>query len=166
MPAGRFRKGYGFCLVVSGSLSFFCPRLSFSLSWLDLKAQATSMLRRLDDAPPHTLPPLCPPSWVCQGINFGTENSRRMAASLVSSLLSPSSSSLSCLLSSSLVRVGLRDTAQGNRISHTHCTHNGAPFLSCCGDSSYRLFLLFISFRFALVYSPLSAAILVLSQRF
>ena len=52
------------------------------------------MLRRLDDAPPHTLPPLRPPSWVCQGINFGTENSRRMAASLVSSLLSPSSSSL------------------------------------------------------------------------
>ena len=145
-------------------LFFFCLSfLSFSLSWLDLKAQATCMLRRLDDAPP-TPSPMFPPTWVCLGKFLGLKT---LALWLLHWLfLFFRLLLLLCLVffSSSLVKVGLRDTAQGNRFTHTHCTHIGAPFLSCYGDSSYRPFCCF--FSFSLFQSPLSAAVSVLSQRF
>ena len=54
-PTGFVRKNFGCVLSSSSVLSFL---LSLSLLWLDLKAQATCMLRRLDDAPPP--PPTTP----------------------------------------------------------------------------------------------------------
>ena len=52
---GLFVKSLGLCFSSSSVLSFGFF-LSLSL-WLDLKAQATCMLRRLDDAPTHPPPP-------------------------------------------------------------------------------------------------------------
>ena len=54
-PIGSVCKIFG--LVLSPFCSFRWLPLSLSLLWLDLKEQATCMLRRLDDAPTHPPPP-------------------------------------------------------------------------------------------------------------
>ena len=55
-PTGAGSQIFGLVLSPSFVLSVGCS-LSLSLLWLDLKEQATCMLRRLDDAPTHPPPP-------------------------------------------------------------------------------------------------------------
>ena len=124
------------CLVLIYFFLLFSSSV-FSLSWLDLKAQAACLLRRLDDAPTH--PP--PPPGFCLVAVWDTQTS------LFLFWLADPSLSLSLVFSSRLCRSERYSSVLTGTLTRAR---QGAPFLSCSAPPPVATFVV-LSFSLVLI---------------